>query len=57
MKLISVLATTGGLNGPVTYWHWGWLGISAPNLIVMLLTVAVFVLAVVLPFPHRGDDD
>jgi hypothetical protein len=47
----------GSLNDPATYWSWGWLGISASNLIVMLLTIAVFVLAVLLPFPHHGDDE
>jgi len=47
----------GSLNDPATYLSWGWLGISLSNLIVMLLTVAIFVLAVLLPFPHHGDDD
>jgi hypothetical protein len=47
----------GSLNDPATYLSWGWLGISMSNLVVMLITVAVFVLAVLLPFPHHGDDD
>jgi hypothetical protein len=47
----------GSLNHPATYLSWGWLGISLSNLIVMLLTIAIFVLAVLLPFPHHGDDD
>ncbi|HET7822793.1 MAG TPA: hypothetical protein VFL10_14835 [Ornithinibacter sp.] len=48
---------SGGLNGPATYLTWGWVGISATNLVVMLLTVVVFVLAVLLPFPGHEDDE
>jgi hypothetical protein len=47
----------GSLNGPASYLSWGWLGISPTNLFVMLLTIVVFVLAVLLPFPHREDDE
>ena len=35
----------------------GWLGISVTNLVVVLITIAAFVLAVVLPFPHQEDDE
>ena len=48
---------TGSLNHPATYLNWGWLGISVTNLVVMLVTIAVFVLAVLLPFPHHADDE
>ncbi len=54
---MSVLAASGALGHPATYLHAGWAQISVPNLVVMLLTIAVFVLALVLPFPHEGDDD
>jgi hypothetical protein len=37
--------------------HWGVLQISMGNLIVIGLMVAVFVLALVLPFPGRGGRD
>ena len=47
----------GSLNDPATYLTWGWVGISLTNLVVMLLTVVVFVLAVLLPFPHDEDDE
>lgn len=47
----------GSLNDPATYLTWGWVGISLTNLTVMLLTVVVFVLAVLLPFPHDADDE
>ncbi|MDO8106025.1 hypothetical protein Q6348_02310 [Isoptericola sp. b441] len=36
---------------PSTYVSWGWLSISVPNLIMVGITVALFVLALVLPFP------
>ncbi|HYO86171.1 MAG TPA: hypothetical protein VES01_06915 [Dermatophilaceae bacterium] len=47
----------GNLNGPATYLDWGWLGISVTNLVIVLVTVAVFVLAVLLPFPHHDKDE
>jgi len=35
------------------YLHWWLIQISVPNLVVIGLMLLVFVLAVVLPFPHR----
>lgn len=52
---MSVLVATGSMSDVATYLHWGWAQISIPNLVVMLLTIAVFVLAMVLPFPHDED--
>ena len=46
-----VLGSVFNLNHPGRYIHWGWLQISLANLIVILVMVAVFVLAIVLPFP------
>jgi len=43
------------LNGPEHYLHWGWIQISVGNLVMILAMIAVFVLAVVLPFPGGGD--
>ncbi len=40
-----------GAQDPATYLSWGWLSISVPNLIVILLMIVIFVLALVLPFP------
>jgi len=54
---MSFHIVAGSLNNPATYLSWGWLGISLSNLVVMLLTVAIFVLAVLLPFPHHEEDD
>ncbi len=54
---MSVLAASGPIGDPATYLHWGWAQISVPNLVVMLITFAVFVLALVLPFPPDQDDE
>lgn len=39
------------LNGPGHYLHWGFIQMSWANAIVVLAMVAVFVLALFLPFP------
>jgi len=39
------------VNGSASYLAWGWLSISIPNLIVILVMILLFVLAIVLPFP------
>jgi hypothetical protein len=33
--------------------HWGWFLISVANLVVIALMVAVFIVAIALPFPGR----
>jgi len=43
------------MSDPATYVGWGWLSISIPNLIVILVMIALFVLAIVLPFPKGRD--
>ncbi len=48
------LAQPAGLipmDGVGPYLHWGVIQISVANLVVILLMVAVFVLALFLPFP------
>jgi hypothetical protein len=35
------------------YVHWWFIQISVPNLIVIGLMIAVFILALALPFPRR----
>ncbi|MEW1953392.1 hypothetical protein [Terrabacter sp. NPDC080008] len=37
--------------------QWGFLTITAANLVTILLMIAVFVLAVLLPFPGSHDED
>jgi hypothetical protein len=44
-----------GMNDPATYLTWGWLSISVPNLLVIVLMVVLFVLAIALPFPKDRD--
>jgi hypothetical protein len=44
-----------GLNGTGYYIHWGFFQISLANLIVIILMIVVFVLALLLPFPHGRD--
>ena len=48
----SILAALIDLNGRPHYLHSGWFLISVANLVVILAMVAVFVLAIVLPFPR-----
>ena len=47
----SFLGAVIDLNGTPDYVHSGWFLISDANLIVIGLMIAVFVLAILLPFP------
>jgi hypothetical protein len=40
------------LNHPGSYVHWGFIQISVANIIVIAAMLLVFVLAILLPFPH-----
>ena len=51
----TALAAPVNLNHPGHYLHWGFIQISLTNLIVILLMVAVFVLALLVPFPKDKD--
>ena len=42
------------LNGPAHYVHWHFFQMSVANVVVIVLMIAVFVAAILLPFPHRG---
>jgi hypothetical protein len=44
------------LNGSGRYIHWGFVQISVANFVVIILMIAVFVLAILLPFPKRKGD-
>ena len=37
------------------YVHWGVLNVSVANLAVIAVMIVVFVLAILLPFPHGAD--
>jgi hypothetical protein len=53
------LEASGVLNSPAHYLSWGWVSISVPNLVVIVLMLVIFGLALVLPFPkdRSGGDD
>jgi hypothetical protein len=42
------------LNNPAHYVHWHFFQMSVANVTVILLMIAVFVAAILLPFPGRG---
>lgn len=48
-----VIAAVFDLNGRQEYVHAGWFLVSIANLVVIGLMLAVFVLALLLPFPGR----
>ncbi len=48
----SALASVVNLHHPGHYLHWGVIQISVANVVVILIMVALFVLALLLPFPH-----
>jgi hypothetical protein len=46
------------VDTPATYFHWGFILISVPNLIVIGGMIVLFAIALVAPFPHsKGGDD
>ena len=49
------------VNSPAPYFHWGFILISLPNLVLIAVMVALFIAALIVPFPHgaghRGRDD
>jgi len=50
--MTSLLAAVIDLNGRPHYIHHGWFLISAANLVVIVVMIAVFALAIALPFPR-----
>jgi hypothetical protein len=55
--LNALLAAVIDLNGKPDYVHSGWFLISDANLVVIGLMIAVFVLAIFLPFPGSKRKD
>jgi hypothetical protein len=55
LLVVSVVSPSGllalDLNSPGYYIHWGFVQISLANFIVILLMIAVFVVALLAPFP------
>jgi len=42
---------------PATYFHWGFILISVPNLVVIGGMIVLFAIALIAPFPHSGEGD
>ena len=40
------------MDSPAPYFHWGFILISLPNLILILAMLLVFAAALLAPFPH-----
>jgi hypothetical protein len=45
------------MDSPASYFHWGFILISVPNLIVIGGMVVLFAIALVAPFPHSEEAD
>jgi len=45
------------MDTPTTYFHWGFILISLPNLLVIVGMIVLFAIALVAPFPHGGRSD
>lgn len=45
------------MDSPTSYFHWGFILISLPNLLVIIGMIVLFAVALVLPFPHAKEDD
>jgi len=46
------------MDTPTTYFHWGFILISVPNLLVIAGMIVLFAIALVVPFPRaeEGED-
>jgi hypothetical protein len=45
------------VDTPATYFHWGFILISVPNLIVIGGMIVLFAIALIVPFPHSKEED
>ncbi|MGZ0153646.1 hypothetical protein ACXJJ3_41715 [Kribbella sp. WER1] len=39
------------------YVHWAFINVSVTNIVIVAVMIVVFVLAMVVPFPHGGGDE
>jgi hypothetical protein len=53
LGLPLVSAALFDLNQPAEYVHWSFFQMSVANLVVILLMIAVFIAAILIPFPKR----
>jgi hypothetical protein len=51
--LTPVFAALFDLSQPAEYAHWHFFQMSVANVVVILLMIAVFVAAILIPFPKR----
>jgi hypothetical protein len=51
-----MIAASGPLSKPAYFLHWGVVQISLANFLVVVAMIMVFVLALILPFPHGPRD-
>jgi hypothetical protein len=54
MHIPTLVAAPVDLSHPGHYLHWGVIQISVGNLVVILAMLAIFALALLLPFPRGG---
>jgi hypothetical protein len=52
-----VLAALINLDTPARYINWSFFHMSVANVVVILLMIAVFIAAILLPFPRGRDVD
>ncbi|HEV3405677.1 MAG TPA: hypothetical protein VG364_03680 [Candidatus Dormibacteraeota bacterium] len=45
------------MDSPTSYFHWGFILISVPNVLVIAGMVALFAIALIAPFPHGREDE
>jgi hypothetical protein len=48
-----ILGSIFDLSNPAEYVHWHFFQMSVANVVVILLMIAVFILAILIPFPTR----
>ena len=49
-----MVVAAAALAGTGNYLQWGWFSISLTNLLIIVAMLVIFVLALLLPFPHGG---
>jgi hypothetical protein len=52
-QALTIRRKVGNMKDVPYYIHWWFIQMSLPNLVVIVSMIAVFVLALVLPYPHR----
>jgi hypothetical protein len=45
------------MDSPATYFHWGFILISVPNLLVIGGMIVLFAIALFAPFPNSAESD